>query len=106
MKFKTVFTYNFSRLLFTITPSIVIIFLKKFNIITSSLLTFLVVIFGYIVLDTIFEYFNSTEGKLSGKERIKIDKIYRNRKMFSLVGILIIFIVYIVVWYRDKKIYG
>lgn len=103
MKFKTAFTYNFARLLFSLTPSIVIVFLVKFNIIMPSLLTSLVVIFGYIFLDIIFEYFCSTEGKLSGKERNKIDKIYRNRKMISLIGILIIFIVYIVLRYRDIK---
>jgi hypothetical protein len=106
MKFKTVLTYNFARLLFSLSPSIVLLFLVKFIILKLSLLASVVLIFGYIVLDAIFEYFNSIEGKLSGKERMKNDKIYRNRKMFSLIGILIILIVYIVVWYRDKKIYG
>ena len=100
MKFKTSFKYNFSRLVFSIMPSVFVVVFVKFNIIMSSLLTYLVVIFGYIVLDNIFEFFNSIEGKLSGKERIKIDKIYRNRKIFSFVGILIVFIVYIVNWYR------
>lgn len=100
MKFKTKVKYNFSRLLFSILPSLVILLFIKLNIITYSLLTSLVFIFGYIVLDNIFEYFNSTEGKLSGKERFKIDKIYRNRRILSLLGIVVIFIVYMVVWYR------
>lgn len=100
MKFKTVLSYNFARLLFSLSPSIVLLFLVKFIMLKLSLPTSVVVIFGYIVLDNIFEFFNSIEGKLSGKERIKIDKIYRNRKIFSFVGILIVFIVYIVNWYR------
>jgi hypothetical protein len=105
MKFKTAFTYNFARLLFSITPSIVVVVLVKFNIIMSSLLTYLIVIFGYIFWITIFEFFNSVEGKLSGKERLKIDKTYRNRKMIFLILMVILIIVYIVVWYRDIKTY-
>jgi hypothetical protein len=100
MKFKTVLSYNFARLLFSLSPSIVLLFLVKFIMLKLSLPISVVVIFGYIVLDNIFEFFNSIEGKLSGKERIKIDKIYRNRKIFSFVGILIVFIVYIVNLYR------
>jgi hypothetical protein len=103
MKFKTEFKYNVYQLLFSILPAIVVVFLRKFNIIMPSLLTYLIVIFGYVFLITIFEFLNSVEGKLSGIERLKIDKIYRNRKMFSLVGILIIFIIYIVMWYRNLK---
>jgi cytochrome bd-type quinol oxidase subunit 2 len=103
MKFKTEFKYNVYQLLFSILPAIVVVFLRKFNIIMPSLLTYLIVIFGYIFLITIFEFFNSVEGKLSGIERLKIDKTYRNTKIISLMLMVILIIVYIVVWYRDIK---
>jgi len=105
MRFKTKGKYNFARLLFSIIPSIVVVVLVKFKILMPSLLTYLVVIFGYIFWITIFEFFNSVEGKLSGKERLKIDKTYRNTKIISLMLMVILIIVYIVVWYRDIKTY-
>jgi hypothetical protein len=103
MTFNTKVKYNFARLLFSITPPFVVLFFIKFNIKAPQLLISLVLIFGCFVFDAIFEYFNSTKGYLTGKERIKIDKNYRNRKIFFVVGFVLLFIVHIILWYKDLK---
>lgn len=95
MKFKTKISFRITRLFFAISPIALFFLLSLFNVklprlINSSLMIFF--LFGLLI----FNYFNSIEGQLSGKERLKTDKEYRGQTIFCVVGLLILFVVIVI----------
>jgi hypothetical protein len=98
MEFKTKKSFRITRFLFAIIPSLLIgllIFLNTSPRVLHTGVLFIFFLFGMLG----FDYFNSSEGEPSGKEKMKTDKSYRIKTYRTFLALIIILFVFEILRY-------
>ena len=98
MKFKTKNSFRITRFLFAFIPCVVfglVLFLNTSPRVLHTGILFIFFLFGILA----FDYFNSFEAELSGKEKMKTDKTYRIRNFRYVVALIIILIAFEILRY-------